>query len=312
MTARQIAIGDNTSSTGYESEFEPRAVSAEPVAFGLRGWLHPARGRRGVVIFNTLAYQALCCQPALRALAECIPPAGLPCLRFDYPSEGDSLGQPHEPRRVADWLDGAWSAQRVFLLVGEAGIGKSRLLQEFSTGRQHAICVQSRPGDAGIAYAMLARLIRSVLAATGLQTTAARTRELALILPELGSPVSVAGEAQRLLLQRTVEQTLADSMRAGVQSVIVDDLHFADEASVEFVQSMLQSDALAALRWGFAQRPARHRARQRARSGRFRCCAAGTHSCPCGMERSREAGATVRWAWQVHSWLLWFSPDLSN
>ncbi|MCO5124543.1 MAG: AAA family ATPase [Rhizobacter sp.] len=153
-------------------------------------------------------------------------------------------------------LDSAWSAQRVFLLVGEAGIGKSRLLQEFSTGRQHAICVQSRPGDAGIAYALLARLIRSVIAATGLQTTAARTRELALILPELGPAVSVAGEAQRLLLQRAVEMTLADALREGLKAVIVDDLHFADEASVEFVQSMLQSDALAALRWGFAQRPA--------------------------------------------------------
>lgn len=126
MTARQIAIGDNTSSTGYESEFEPRAVSAEPVAFGLRGWLHPARGRRGVVIFNTLAYQALCCQPALRALAECIAAAGLPCLRFDYPSEGDSLGQPHEPRRVADWLDGATAA--VDYLQSQEGIEEIALV----------------------------------------------------------------------------------------------------------------------------------------------------------------------------------------
>ncbi|MEO8125313.1 MAG: AAA family ATPase, partial [Burkholderiales bacterium] len=153
-------------------------------------------------------------------------------------------------------LDSAWSARRVFLLIGEAGIGKSRLLQEFSAGRQHVFSVQSRPGDAGIAYALLARMLRLVLASYKLPTTAARTQELALILPELGPSVAVAGEAQRLLLQRTVEQTLADTVRAGLQAVIVDDLHFADVASVEFLQSMLQSDALAALRWGFAQRPA--------------------------------------------------------
>jgi len=38
--------------------------------------------------------------------------------------------------------------------------------------------------------------------------------------------------------------------------VVVDDLHFADDASIEFVQALAQSDALAALHWGFAQRPA--------------------------------------------------------
>lgn len=182
--------------------------------------------------------------------------ASLPAHRAVVPA---SLMRP--PRligrdRELHRLDSAWSAQRVFLLVGEAGIGKSRLLQEFSAGRPQAICVQARPGDASVAYAMLARLIRSVLAGTELPMPVTRTRELALILPELGTPVTVAGEAQRLLLQRTVEETLADAVRAGLQSVIVDDLHFADEASVEFAQSMLQSDALAALRWGFAQRPA--------------------------------------------------------
>jgi DNA-binding SARP family transcriptional activator len=153
-------------------------------------------------------------------------------------------------------LAGAWSAQRVFLLTGEAGIGKSRLLHDFAAGRKPVVVVKARPGDAGIAYALLARLLRAVLASTGAKPSPARTRELALVLPELGTPLAVAGEAQRLLLQRAVELTLADAVRDGVQALIVDDLHFADDASVEFLQSMLQSDALGALRWGLAQRPA--------------------------------------------------------
>jgi tetratricopeptide (TPR) repeat protein len=37
---------------------------------------------------------------------------------------------------------------------------------------------------------------------------------------------------------------------------VVDDLHFADDASVEFLQSLTQSDTLSMLNWGFAQRPA--------------------------------------------------------
>jgi pimeloyl-ACP methyl ester carboxylesterase len=95
--------------TFYVSRQKPE--HAKPVAFdGLFGWLHAASGRRGVVICNPLGYTALFCQPAIRALAEAIASAGLPCLRFDYPSEGDSLGAPHDPDRVAAWIDSATRA----------------------------------------------------------------------------------------------------------------------------------------------------------------------------------------------------------
>jgi len=153
-------------------------------------------------------------------------------------------------------LEHAWANRRAFMLVGEAGIGKSRLLQDFCAARAGIVAVQARPGDAGIAYAVLARLLRSVLAAHPLEIGSARTGELALVLPELGPAVALAGEAQRLLLQRAVDQTLADAVSQGLQAVIVDDLHFADEASLEFLQTLAQSEALAALQWGFAQRPA--------------------------------------------------------
>jgi predicted ATPase len=149
------------------------------------------------------------------------------------------------------------------MLVGEAGIGKSRLLQDFGAGRAGIVAVQARPGDAGIAYAVLARLLRSVLAAHPLAIGPARTQELALVLPELGPAVALAGEAQRLLLQRAVDQTLADALGHGLQALIVDDLHFADEASLEFLQS-LASDATG-LHWGFA-RPAERAPRPKLRA----------------------------------------------
>jgi DNA-binding SARP family transcriptional activator len=153
-------------------------------------------------------------------------------------------------------LDHAWSARRVFLLVGEAGIGKSRLLQEFSADRAGVVAVCARPGDAGIAYAVLARLLRALLAEHAVALSATRTRELALVLPELGEPVALAGQAQRLMLLRAVDTTLVDAAASGLGAVVVDDLHFADDASIEFLQSLVQSETLAALLWGFAQRPA--------------------------------------------------------
>ena len=153
-------------------------------------------------------------------------------------------------------LDHAWAARRVFLLVGEAGIGKTRLLQEFSAGRTGVVSIRARPGDSGIAYAVLARLLRAVLAGHPVEMSAARTGELALVLPEFGYAVTLAGEAQRLLLHRAVDATLGEAVARGLQGVIVDDLHFADDASIEFLQSLAQSDTLAALLWGCTQRPA--------------------------------------------------------
>ena len=150
----------------------------------------------------------------------------------------------------------AWSGRRVFALLGEAGIGKTRLLQDFAAGFDGVVCVQARPGDAGIAYAVLARLLRAVLALEPLAQDEARRQALALLLPELGSAAALSGEAQRLLLHRAVDATLADAAAAGLRAAIVDDLHFADDASVEFLQSLTQSEALASLNWGFAQRPA--------------------------------------------------------
>ncbi|MGZ5157154.1 MAG: ATP-binding protein [Caldimonas sp.] len=182
--------------------------------------------------------------------------AALPARRAIAPA---SLMRP--PRLVGrererEALDHAWSNQRVFMLVGEAGIGKSRLLQEFSAGRAGIVAVHARPGDAGIAYAVLARLLRAVLAAHAVEIDTKRTQELALVLPELGHAVALAGEAQRLLLHRAVDATLGDATGCDLQAVIVDDLHFADDASIEFLQSLVQSDTLAGLRWAFAQRPA--------------------------------------------------------
>ena len=157
--------------------------------------------------------------------------------------------------RDLDALHHSWECGRVFIVIGEAGIGKSRLLHEFASGRRGVVAVKSRPGDAGIAYAVLARLLRAVHASHPVALSANRTQELALVLPELGPAVTLAGEAQRLLLHRAADAALADAARAGLVALIVDDLHFADDASLAFLQSLAQSDSLAGLRWGLAQRP---------------------------------------------------------
>jgi DNA-binding SARP family transcriptional activator/tetratricopeptide (TPR) repeat protein len=180
----------------------------------------------------------------------------LPVRRAVVPAS--LLRPPRMVGRGADLaaLARAWAERRAFLLIGEAGIGKTRLLHDLAADGDGVLGVQARPGDAGIAYAVLARLLRAVLALHSVALADPRREALAPVLPELGASMPLAGEAQRLLLYRAVDATLGDAAGLGLRAVIVDDLHFADDASVEILQSLTQSDTLRALSWGFAQRPA--------------------------------------------------------
>lgn len=77
----------------------------EAVVFnGHFGWLHPAAGRRGVVLCNALGHEAMWLHKAMRRLAECLALRGLPVLRFDYWGTGDSTDQ-EDLVRPTDWPD---------------------------------------------------------------------------------------------------------------------------------------------------------------------------------------------------------------
>ncbi len=69
----------------------PSRRDPTPVTFeGLFGWLHPAAGRRGVVLCGAYGFEQMAAYRPWRALAERLAGAGCPTLRFDYPGEGDS------------------------------------------------------------------------------------------------------------------------------------------------------------------------------------------------------------------------------
>jgi hypothetical protein len=71
------------------------------------------------------------------------------------------------------------------------------------------------PGRRGIAYAVLARLLRAVLAAQPLELGAARTQALALVLPELGVPWRSPARRSACLLQRASTPPWSDAAAHG-------------------------------------------------------------------------------------------------
>ncbi|MFO1217188.1 MAG: AAA family ATPase [Burkholderiaceae bacterium] len=188
-------------------------------------------------------------------------PLQSPARRRDMPASvlrpPRLVGRAHEC--VA--LGTAWSNDRAFWVLGEAGLGKTRLISDFiadAPDASAALVVAARPGDTGVPFATLARALRAVMARAPALREPADRGELVRVMPELPVAVSTRGAsaAQPLALARAVSSLLLDAHRDGVGALVFDDMHFADAASIEMLQALVSDDALAALRWGYTQRPA--------------------------------------------------------
>lgn len=193
---------------------------------------------------ETLALMRLVDQPAAPSLA----PARVWATALQRPPR--MVGR----RRELQALRQALADRRALLLLGEAGMGKSRLLAEGLEAAAGHVLVKAQAGDAGVPYATLARLLRRLLEQQHVQP---EPGALARLLPEIGAVGPVAAvplpaDGERLLLQAAVERVLA---QARLQAVAVDDLHFADDASLEMFTALAGSDALATVAWVFTQRP---------------------------------------------------------
>ncbi|WP_045235009.1 BTAD domain-containing putative transcriptional regulator, partial [Deinococcus pimensis] len=70
--------------------------------------------------------------------------------------------------RDAEWRDlhAAWTAGQVIVLLGEGGVGKSRLARDFANTMGEVMPLEGRPGDASVPYLTLTRGVRRVLART--------------------------------------------------------------------------------------------------------------------------------------------------
>ena len=150
------------------------------------------------------------------------------------------------------------AAGHVVVLLGEAGMGKSRLLQALSAQQPALLHSSGRPGDALVPYATIARALRQLLDRDPTAADPALRRQLTPLLPELSTGTTAMPAALQPPLARAVLSLLQQASRV-VHTLALDDLHFADDATLELLQSLLTAPRdthATALRWCLGLRPA--------------------------------------------------------
>lgn len=130
------------------------------------------------------------------------------------------------------------------LVVGEAGAGKSRLLQEALGGLADVLHLAAQPDDAQAPFTTVQRLL-SRLRRWPLAPAATGAEPDARLAPM---------PAQRLRHQ--IADALAAALQRGLGTVVIDDLHFADAASHELLQGLiLAAEPPTRPAWVLASRP---------------------------------------------------------
>lgn len=145
-------------------------------------------------------------------------------------------------------VHGVWRDGRAAALVGEAGIGKSRLIAELVGQATSALTVQARPGDAMVPFGLAQRALRAFTP----QASGDDVARVSSVAPRAPEPTATGVDELTRLLEARAARSLAD----GVPVIVaVDDLHHADSASLDALADWIVSPALAPLKWLLALRP---------------------------------------------------------
>jgi len=174
--------------------------------------------------------------PETVALAQSLRDDPAPVALSPLPAAGTWLAELPFVGREAEVarLQRAWSAGRAVVLVGEAGVGKTRLATDFAAAQGPYALVRCQAGDPELAFGAFARALR-VLAGQppdlrGLEAWI--VTELARLLPELGpAPPPLRGEGERLRFDEACIQAWLALSRGAFDAIVLDDWQLSDAGS---------------------------------------------------------------------------------
>lgn len=156
------------------------------------------------------------------------------------PEELSMVGRDVELGRILDAYDRVAERGRVVVIDGESGVGKTRLAQE-AIARLRAngaavVLARPRAGEQGLAYGVIATLLREAIAAAGPDAVPEGVRgDAARLLPELGPPPasSLDEPGARLRFLETISYVAVTPFEAGPGTIFIDDLQWCDPASLD-------------------------------------------------------------------------------
>ena len=154
----------------------------------------------------------------------------LPLPQRAWPERLPFVGRAAEVAR----LQGAWLRRTAVVIVGESGVGKTRLATDFAASQGAYALVRCRGGDRDIAFGACARVLR-VLAGDppdlrGLDDWI--VAEVARLLPELGpAPEPLRTQAEQLRFDEACIQAWLALSRGSFDALVLDDWQLADPAS---------------------------------------------------------------------------------
>lgn len=216
--------------------------------------LHYRRGDRAAALAafercGELLRRELGTAPGLetRELAALIERSGALPPPVAAPSPVATLRPPRLIGREREWqaISSAWQQRQPVLLRGEPGIGKSRLAADFAAAQKQPHVYRAHPGDPRMPYSLLVRLLRGLLERFGAVPEDWVVTEFKRLLPELGA--QPAGKLEPLRLRHAVNVAMRHWQRRGLVALVIDDLHFADEASLEWLLAWLAQPGLPSL-----------------------------------------------------------------
>jgi DNA-binding CsgD family transcriptional regulator len=150
------------------------------------------------------------------------------------------VGRQAELERLTEALDSARQGNgSVLLLAGEAGVGKTRLAEDLAESSDCVVLWGRTVHGGASPYGPVVTALRSYLRATtdGLSDCGPLRPHLALLLPELGDPPAAT---DRPTLFEAVRCALAEIARERPALVVLDDLHWSDDATLEMLAALAE------------------------------------------------------------------------
>ncbi|MBL8330907.1 MAG: AAA family ATPase [Rubrivivax sp.] len=141
---------------------------------------------------------------------------------------------------VLDEIRRALALGHGVVVAGPGGIGKSRLLTQVAAAMEPAVIVGARPGDEHQPGMVAARLVTAAVERFGPDLDKATRADIALLRPggpARGRALQSALEHRRVLA--SVARTMLACHAKGMRLVVVDDLQFADDLSMEAIGAVV-------------------------------------------------------------------------